>query len=885
MPKTDARIQKIRENQPNLENEKKIQANYEERLKYADDLFQDLAYQQHPELHFQINPEDFSNKAVDSQDQATLAEKVLNFDKDLYKDKVLNQMSQAPPLNLSVINNEKRRKILTLCTMIYNENELVGESVENIKSERDNIVNRLNNIMEYPEVPGDKASESFISSHQVESLRSYLSYVDKNHDSLPPEIISEVRENKAFQVIKEYYSERTKLNEEVPSDTKLLEETLKTRISNSQNEIMEELAKGYQWLLQSLERREKVLQHRLDRLLKDYGGNDRILAEDLDYKNELENIDFGSPFDSEDRLKHEDIVSISEQMRNITEWKNETSRRKLKDRDDPMWDYETPNFNQYDIDFAEITPRTIDLIQKKTLTGENVSFDPYKSRSHVRNNYDDEVFHGIMKRINKARDNYETPFDEMYHKEKALIDNVVKAEKELIEAQDAAQAQLEKYTGSVEHLFDNNIAGLYENEDDIRVLLKKSNTQNDSADSLFAEDMNRNYQDLVVDLIGDKNAEKYLDQQTFIQNMGYCFITFSHTDEAKKCIMRGDKQVFDTNEVSVYLKNDLGHEDFNIDYLKARTISDSKIIDKKINLEKARSKLETYEKNFERSMPKASRLRRMKEAAKDAIDDNYFYDRSAFPRSEREEELLKYKIQDMEKRTGTDFAPLLDSVEKEKERIQRHKKAFETYKSYSFLKAGLQKTGLEKELTQDVREGDEYKFPEPEKIAKVFLNEDYKYSMLKEGEVDNRSGRKFKFTPRDYLNKYFGKDLYSGNHIDVSGRPMYSFNDEMKRQYPYSSISSNPIDHLEKYQEKSIENSQRRDSLTSSEMDPLWLEEIVQEEKNRQSRPNELKFEEIIENNPFVGDKPFKERIEEAIKNTQAPDGKLNPLLKIIFRN
>lgn len=521
MPKTDARIQKLKENAPNPENERKVQKSYEDRQKLAEKVFKDLQYSAYPHLHFEVNQEDFAAKVSDPTDKTTLAEKILNFDKDLYKENVRTQLSQKLPSDLRLINNEKRMKILTLCTMVYNENQLVNDSLKDIKTERDALVNRLNNVMEYPEIPGNKSSESYISSEQIQTLKNYLSYIDKNHDSLPPEIISEVRENKAFQVIRDYHMERSG---KIPSDTNIIQEALKTRISQSQTNIMKELAEGYQWLSQSLERREKILKHRLDRLLADYGNKDRILVEKKDFKNELEDIEYEGFRVGDNMIRLEDIVSISEQMRNISDWKKPKTLAELEERSkhESMFDYDKPNFGDHDINFSEITPRTIDLIRKRTIDPD-IPVDLQKIHSKVPNNYDTEVMHIITKKVNAARKEIDTPFDEMYHREKALIDNVVKAEKELIEAQEAAQIQVGKNTGSVAHLFDNNLVGLYKNEDDLRVLLKKEGTQDDSADSLFSETRNlsRNYQDLVVELIGDRNIDKYLDQQSYIQNLGY----------------------------------------------------------------------------------------------------------------------------------------------------------------------------------------------------------------------------------------------------------------------------------------------------------------------------------------------------------------------------
>jgi hypothetical protein len=159
--------------------------------------------------------------------------------------------------------------------------------------------------------------------------------------------------------------------------------------------------------------------------------------------------------------------------------------------------------------------------------------------------------------------------------------------------------------------------------------------------------------------------------------------------------------LIDQEEIEVLPKNDINHEDMNPEYLRARIMSDASMIDKQEKLRKAQQDLNEYEEAFEQYLPKTMKLIGMKKAALDAIDENYFIDRNTLPRSKQEEENIKLKLKKFEKMTGQDMTPLLHSEEKEADMIKRHKKAFDTYKSYSFLKAGFEKTKLEKAMTED----------------------------------------------------------------------------------------------------------------------------------------------------------------------------------------
>jgi hypothetical protein len=331
----------------------------------------------------------------------------------------------------------------------------------------------------------------------------------------------------------------------------------------------------------------------------------------------------------------------------------------------------------------------------------------------------------------------------------------------------------------------------------------------------------------------------------------------------------------DIYKIEATLKNDLTHHDFNIGYLEQRTIEDSKIQYKKDNLDRAHKNLQEYEETFNKHMPKMANLSSMKSIAKDAIDQNYFYNRDMFPRSKLEEERLVNKIKDMEKHTGMDMSPLLDSKDKEVERIKRHKKAFETYKSYAFLKSGLKPTNLEKKLTSDETSSvEQYKFPSADKIAKVFINDDYKYEMLKQPEEHYKPGRKSKFTPRQFLKKYYGQDGMSLDHVDISDRPIYSFNDEMKRMYPLDSLSL--IAEVKEKQRIAVENLTKRELEKSNnptlvELDSLYKNQLMSGEK-------EIEYQEPFLRNPIV-EEEYEERTRKFIEKTTPGPSKHSSLI------
>lgn len=834
MPMTDNRVEDIVKNLPNLSNENKLQHSYEERVKAAEKYFgmidEHYKFQNSGDQAYPV----FENTLESST--STLAERIVNYEKEIQKrvaskssvhiEKNMSNLKRGSE-NLKLVDNGKRMKVMTLCTMLYRESKMVNSSIQDIKAEHQNLINRMNNSLEYSEFPSGTKTESYITPLQIENLRNYLTYISKNHESLSPEILSELNSNLVLKVVLENKAElKGDLIKSKDITEKSFVDGIANQIAYSNINVQEELAKAYQWLLDALERREKILNYRINRTLRDYGNKDRVLFDHKDFKNELENIDYEYGIAGEDVLAIEDIISISEQMDNIIKFKGtDSDQSHLNMKYNPI-DFKNPNFNRPAIESSKVNDRTVNLIALRGVKkGENIDQTYYRNSGSILKNYRFDVITEIYNKVYQHQFEMDTPFDEMYHKEKALIDNVTKAEKELQDAMKKNEKDLESLTNSIEDVYDNNIVEIFE-WDDTRRLIKNLKFKNesgaeDSAESLFTIDSgsSKNYRESIEKWFKVLNnnyqskVKKYALNIANMKNRGYWFVTFSHTDEAKKILLHSTNVYLDTNRIDFFLKNELDHHDFmigtNPSYFKARTLADASLIGKREQLLDAKKKLAEYEDNFEEKMPKTFKLNKMKEAAKDAIDENFYLNRDFFPRSKQEDELLMRKAKKLEQQTGTDFSPLYQSSKMESENVKRHKKAFDTYKSYSFLKAGLKKTPLEEKLTgKEIQSPSEYNFPTPDEVTNAFVNKTYKTTLMDHGEENNNYGRKFKFSKKNFIESYFGKDFERGRYVNFSDRDIYSFNDDLKRQYSLDKLSTIP--HLNNLQNEIAENSQEK---------------------------------------------------------------------------
>jgi RNA recognition motif-containing protein len=112
-----------------------------------------------------------------------------------------------------------------------------------------------------------------------------------------------------------------------------------------------------------------------------------------------------------------------------------------------------------------------------------------------------------------------------------------------------------------------------------------------------------------------------LARETEMRNLGYCFITFSHSDEAKlmliqnkDCYMMGQKLHFD-------LKSNVDHSELDYDFFINRARNDSKLIDEIKRLREAKEELRKFESEIDSHLPKSQKLKEFREFSKNLIEN------------------------------------------------------------------------------------------------------------------------------------------------------------------------------------------------------------------------------------------------------------------------
>lgn len=163
------------------------------------------------------------------------------------------------------------------------------------------------------------------------------------------------------------------------------------------------------------------------------GKEERILFEEKDWTREFEDLKtYNDAFNG--TIKAEEIVSVSEQVQNVLEFKNMDPESRfyymVTRQMNPFLD---ANFNENQLAYTSGSEALDSRFRVP-----RVPADPNKAPSVNRMlfqgyQYTQESLEAIKEQIADLREKFDMPFDELYHKEKKLVDAVIKATQALRE--------------------------------------------------------------------------------------------------------------------------------------------------------------------------------------------------------------------------------------------------------------------------------------------------------------------------------------------------------------------------------------------------------------------------------------------------------------------
>ena len=204
----------------------------------------------------------------------------------------------------------------------------------------------------------------------------------------------------------------------------------------------------------------------------------------------------------------------------------------------------------------------------------------------------------VDKIIADARTEFNTPFDELYHAQKQVIQDVIEAEqaleKKLASLPDPAAAfrlDISKVTpeerSKVQDVLENfqspfTVGQRRQREAMLSEKLKEVTAGSSPGSYKFdfsegADLLNQ----IDRGMISAKQAKqmKMLLNEGSEENLGYAFLTFSHSDEARLFLMNHQLAFYEMEEIDIMLKSHLDHSSMDMQYFLASARNAAKTVD------------------------------------------------------------------------------------------------------------------------------------------------------------------------------------------------------------------------------------------------------------------------------------------------------------------
>ena len=182
------------------------------------------------------------------------------------------------------------------------------------------------------------------------------------------------------------------------------------------------------------------------------------------------------------------------------------------------------------------------------------------------------------------------------------------------------------------------------------------------------------------------------DREMEEKNLGYAFITLSHSDEARIMMLSNPNPYYRGRKYGIDLKSNMDHGDLDPEFYMKRGRNEARLVDEIKALRDAKQELRDFESNMKEHLPSRKKLTDFNNLAKRVIEGKT---RSAHvhptdQRTQLEEERLRAKVAELEKKyPHVDLSQIFDSEQAEDARKALHRSAFQSYKAHEFLKHGI----------------------------------------------------------------------------------------------------------------------------------------------------------------------------------------------------
>ncbi|CDW82520.1 UNKNOWN [Stylonychia lemnae] len=692
---------------------------------------------------------------------------------------------------LEVLDTQRKISIQKMLAQLQTESFDVKYSREHLQK----LLDDLNNV---PSLQTSEQTESFVpqQENERELLVKTLKYVNQNRENVSNELLAKL-------------SDRVDLAKFNENQDPILQLHQLSR---------EHLAEAYDNLIFILQQREELISKRIKSQLTHLDIKERVLFDNRDYSREQEIVKpFEYPFGKE--ISPEDVISVNDQIQMVLARRDLSAEQRLELVMSGVYSFHRKaNWDQKHMDLGQTQKlneyRMYPFVHPNlTQTMARIFFEGAPLKQDVQQQVD------LL--IEQRQDEYEIPFDELYHKEKKLIDQVVKAYQALEEKQATLPSPLgpqriiEPTDVSEELLAEKGFAIQSQFERDQRrendKLLRKGLDSNESNThpGYFVDNSDMLLKMVEEGKITREDYEKFkvARQISNQENLGYAF------DEAKIAAYTSNGMVIENRVIDISPKGGLEHRDLDKSFVINQMKNDSKLSSEYETLRDVKKQLRDFEKELDKEMPKLKRIEKFKQLARDLIENDPKESRKNIGRNQKQEDIVNDKIRQLQKENpDIDFTQLFDTERAELVRKNQHKKAFASYKAYQFLKHGVELSGKkqQEEKVPPRKTQDAHEFPPIQDTLAKFLTKNKYIDVIDRGERLENPGRKFDYNEKDFLQAYFGKDYARQRTIDIDKEHQsFGYNKTLKEKFP-----------MEKYFKLPVYEQKRQKMLEQMGIDP-----------------------------------------------------------------